>query len=62
MPSTYAKIQSGAVVNIQMMVSTDVFDPAFVWVNLTATSLYCADGTAIQIGTLYDGTNFTQPT
>jgi hypothetical protein len=58
---TYAKIQNGIVVNVQIAAGTDYFDPNFAWVDLTSTSLYCGDGTAIVIGTLYDGSNFTQP-
>lgn len=62
MADVYAKIQSGVVVNLQMMTpSVDTFDPTFIWVDLSTSSFYCADGTAITIGTLYDGTNFTQP-
>jgi hypothetical protein len=62
MADVYAKIGNGAVVNVQVAEFTDYFDPAFTWVDLTATSAYCSDGTAIVIGTLYDGSNFTQPT
>lgn len=36
--------------------STDYFDPSFTWVDLT--NLYCIDGSPIQIGCTYDGTNF----
>jgi len=56
-PSTYAKISNGLVVNIQLALPTDYFDPAFTWVVIDG--LLCVDGmNAIQIGCSYDGTNF----
>ncbi len=60
MPDTYAKIKNGVVVNTQMIGPGDLLDPSDVWVNISG--LACIDGSPIQIGTLYDGTNFTQPT
>jgi hypothetical protein len=56
MPTTYAKIQSGSVVNIQVCQSTDFMDPSFTWVEIDG--LICNDGSPIQIGCTYDGTNF----
>lgn len=55
---TYAKIQNGIVVNTQIASSTDTFDSAFIWIIIT--NLTCIDGTGIQIGCSYDGTNFNQ--
>ena len=55
-PKTYAKIDQGVVINLQLCKPTDYFDPAYVWVDLT--NLYCQDGSPIQIGCTYDGTNF----
>jgi hypothetical protein len=56
MTSVYAQIQSGIVVNMIIAQATDYFDPTYTWVDLT--NLYCIDGTPIQIGCTYDGTNF----
>lgn len=69
MPAVYTKIDmttpgsgTGTVVNLQLCNSTDAFDPNFTWIDITTNSLYCADGSAIVIGTLYNGTTFLQPT
>jgi hypothetical protein len=66
MNDIYAKIDmtnpgsgTGTVVNTQVMTSTDPQDPNFTWVDLT--SLYCGDGSPIQIGCTYNGTNFNPP-
>ncbi len=59
MLNVYAKIQSGTVINMQMCQSTDYFDPQYTWVIIT-TQL-CEDGSPIQIGCIYDGTNFNPP-
>jgi hypothetical protein len=56
MPNPYAQIQNGVVVNTVMMESTDYFDPTYTWVPISG--LYCQDGSPIQIGCTYDGTNF----
>jgi hypothetical protein len=63
MPTTYAKIDmtnpgsgTGTVVNTQLLSSTDFQDPAFTWIAIA--SLLCNDGSNIQIGCTYDGTNF----
>ena len=62
MSNTYAKIQSGAVVNMQVCADTDYFDPAYTWVMVTITNMIaspvCTDGSNVQIGCTYDGTNF----
>jgi hypothetical protein len=66
MPNIYAKIQGGVVVNMQMMLTTDVFDPAYTWVMVTVTNYVasptCTDGSPVQTGSTYDGTNFTAAT
>jgi len=54
--ATYAKIQNNIVVNTQVMESTDIMDPNFIWVDVTIVK--CPDGSGIQIGCTYDGTNF----
>lgn len=62
--SIYAKIDMtndpGTVVNTQMIDPTDpsnnTLDPSFTWVDIT--TLTCDDGSPIQIGCTYDGTNF----
>ena len=59
MANTYAQIQNSSVVNMIMAYPEDYFDTNYVWVNLT--NLYCVDGTPIQIGCTYDGTNFYPP-
>jgi hypothetical protein len=63
MNDTYAKIDmtnpgsgTGTVVNTQILSPSDYQDPAFTWVIIT--SLFCQDGSPIQIGCTYDGTNF----
>jgi len=57
MNDTYAKIQSGVVVNTQVInPAVDYMDQAFTWVDIAG--LLCADGSVIQIGCTYDGTNF----
>ena len=53
----YAKISSGTVVNTQMDLSTDFFDPTYTWVDVTSST--CSDGTAVQIGSTYSGGVFT---
>lgn len=57
--ATFAKVQTGYVVNIQECQPTDYLDPGYVWVDLTNQA--CADGTAVEIGCSYDGTTFTAP-
>lgn len=63
MPSIYAKIQNGVVINMQMMETTDTFDPTYTWIAIIITnqvpSPICTDGSQVQIGCTYDGTNFT---
>lgn len=59
MADVYAKIQNGVVINTQMAESTDYFDPSYTWV--IVTSVVCTDGTPVQIGCTYDGTNFNPP-
>jgi hypothetical protein len=66
MADVYAKIDmtnpgggTGTVVNTQMMMPTDPMDPNFTWINITG--LFCSDGSPIQIGCTYDGTNFSPP-
>lgn len=56
MSRTYAQILAGTVINMIVAQPTDYFDPAYIWVDLT--DLYCIDGSPIQIGCTYDGTNF----
>jgi hypothetical protein len=64
MNDTYAKIDmtnpgsgTGTVVNTQVIdPSVDVIDPNFTWIDVS--NLYCNDGSPIQIGCTYDGTNF----
>lgn len=63
MADTYAKIDAGTVVNIQMAETDDYFDPAFTWILMTITngdmSPTCSDGSPVEIGCTYDGTTFT---
>ena len=59
MASVYAKIENGTVVNMQMAESTDVFDTAFTWIQITTQT--CTNGSPVQIGCTYDGTNFILP-
>jgi hypothetical protein len=55
---TYAKIQSGVVVNTQVINPTiDYLDPAYTWVDING--LTCTDGSPIQIGCGYNGTVFS---
>lgn len=57
MASPHAQIQGGIVVNILLLnAATDYLDPTFTWIDVTG--LTCNDGTNIQIGCTYDGTNF----
>jgi len=56
MPNVYAKIQNGVVINTQMCLSTDCFDPSYTWIVLTTQ--VCTDGSIVQISCTYDGTNF----
>jgi hypothetical protein len=60
MADTYAKINMssspGPVVNMQVLSPTDPQDPAYTWVIITTQT--CTDGSVIQIGCTYDGTNF----
>lgn len=56
MADLYAKISSGVVVNTQICESTDVFNPSFIWVDLT--SINPQPG----IGWTYNGTTFIAPT
>jgi hypothetical protein len=54
--STYAKIQSGSVINVQLASPSDVFDTAFTWVDITNIV------PLPQIGWSYDGVSvFTAP-
>jgi hypothetical protein len=46
----------GTIVNMQIVAPTDVLDPNFIWVQITTQ--VCTDGSAVQIGCTYDGTNF----
>ena len=55
MADLYAKIQNGTVVNVQLDMSTDAFDPSFTWVDVTSVS------PQPQIGWTYNGTTFTNP-
>lgn len=55
MPTAWAKILNGVVVNVQMCEATDIFDPAFVWVDLGENLA------TVGIGWTYDGTNFSPP-
>jgi hypothetical protein len=59
MNQVYAKILNGIVVNMQIATSTDYFDPTYVWVVITTQ--VCTDGSAVQTGCTYDGTNFNPP-
>jgi hypothetical protein len=59
MTNVYAKIQNGSVINMQVAQLTDYFDPAFTWVQITTQT--CTDGSPVQIGCTYDGSNFTAP-
>lgn len=47
---------TGTVINTQMMMPTDPMNSSYTYVIVTALS--CNDGSPIQIGCTYDGTNF----
>jgi hypothetical protein len=58
MINTYAKIQNGIVVNMQLAQASDYFDPSFTWVIITTQ--VCSDGSPVQIGcATTDNVNFT---
>lgn len=59
MNSVYAKILNSMVINMQIAATGDYFDPAYTWIVITAQ--VCTDGSPVQIGCGYDGTNFTPP-
>jgi hypothetical protein len=51
----YAKIDNGVVVNTQIVVEGNVFDPAFTWVDISEEEPMPG------IGWAYDGDVFTPP-
>lgn len=61
MPNAYLKIQitgsTGIVVDYQMMISSDYFDPAYSWMAYPQSPI-TADGGLIQIGSIWDGATF----
>jgi hypothetical protein len=59
--ANYAKIDKNTdkIVNTQVMSANDPMDPAFIWENIDG--IYCQDGSVIEIGCGFDGTNFTPP-
>lgn len=65
---TYAKVQNGTVVNIQLVLPGDYLDPSFTWVSIIrnftnpSENTVCSDGSPIQEGCTYDGTNFNPAT
>jgi hypothetical protein len=57
--ATYAKVQTGYVVNVQECQPTDYLDPNYVWVDVAGQ--VCTDGSPVEIGCAYDGASFTAP-
>jgi len=56
MINNYAKIQSGKVVNIQLVKDSDFFDPNYLWIVID--NVLCTDDSPVQKDCTYDGHNF----
>lgn len=57
MSEPYIQIQNNIVKNIVLLnPNTDYLDPQYIWIALGSN--LCTDGTPIQLGVTYDGTNF----